>query len=50
MHARGTSSLARLMTLIAMGDVTSVYLALANGVDPTPVPVIERLKAALAGS
>ncbi len=49
-QARGTSTLARLMTLIAMGDATSVYLALANGVDPTPVPVIERLKAALAGS
>jgi len=49
-RAQGTSALARLMTLIAMGDVTSVYLALANGIDPTPVPVIERLKAALAGS
>lgn len=49
-HARGTSPLARLMTLIAMGDVTSVYLALESGVDPTPVQAIERLKAALAGS
>jgi glucose/mannose-6-phosphate isomerase len=49
-HARGTSALSRLMTLIAMGDVMSVYLALANDIDPTPVPVIERLKAALAGS
>ncbi len=49
-HAHGRSALARLMTLIATGDVTSVYLALANDVDPTPVPVIERLKAALAGS
>jgi len=49
-HARGMSTLSRLMTLIAMGDVTSVYLALASGVDPTPVQVIERLKAALAGS
>jgi glucose/mannose-6-phosphate isomerase len=49
-HAHGRSTLARLMTLIAMGDVTSVYLALANDVDPTPVQVIERLKAALAGA
>ena len=49
-HARGTSSLARLMSLIIVGDLTSVYLAIAHGVDPTPVPVIERLKAALAGS
>ena len=48
--ARGTSSLARLMSLISIGDLTSVYLAIGRGVDPTPVPVIERLKAALAGS
>jgi glucose/mannose-6-phosphate isomerase len=48
--ATGTSVLARLLSLVAFGDVTSVYLALARGVDPTPVLVIERLKAALAGS
>jgi len=41
---------ARLMSLIIVGDMTSVYLAIAHGVDPTPVPVIERLKATLAGS
>jgi glucose/mannose-6-phosphate isomerase len=44
----GTSPLAGLMSLIAEGDLTSVYLALARGVDPTPVGVIDRLKAALA--
>jgi glucose/mannose-6-phosphate isomerase len=49
-HARGASLLARLMSLIIVGDLTSVYLAIGRGVDPTPVPVIERLKAALAGS
>jgi glucose/mannose-6-phosphate isomerase len=38
------------MSLIMVGDLTSVYLAIGRGVDPTPVPVIERLKAALAGS
>ena len=48
--AAGSSALARLMTLIAHGDATSVYVALAHGVDPSPVVVIERLKAALAGS
>jgi glucose/mannose-6-phosphate isomerase len=48
--ARGTSSLARLMSLVSIGDLTSVYLAIGRGIDPTPVPVIERLKAALAGS
>ena len=49
-QARGTSTLARLLSLIIVGDLTSVYLAIGRGVDPTPVPVIERLKAALAGS
>jgi glucose/mannose-6-phosphate isomerase len=48
--ARGASELARLMSLVIVGDLTSVYLAIGRGVDPTPVPVIERLKAALAGS
>ncbi len=38
------------MSLVIVGDLTSVYLAIGRGVDPTPVPVIERLKAALAGS
>lgn len=49
-RAAGRSSLARLMSLIVVGDFTSVYLALRRGVDPTPVEVIERLKAALAGA
>ncbi|HEY7667383.1 MAG TPA: bifunctional phosphoglucose/phosphomannose isomerase [Actinomycetota bacterium] len=45
----GASPLAQLMSLIAVGDLTSVYVALAHAIDPTPVEVIERLKAALAG-
>lgn len=47
-HARGCSVLARMMTLIALGDFTSVYLAYLKRVDPTPVEVIDRLKKALA--
>lgn len=46
-HAR--SALARLLDLIARGDHVSTYLAIRRGVDPTPVDVIQRLKAALAG-
>lgn len=46
-HAR--SSLARLLDLITRGDHVSVYVAIRRGVDPTPVEVIQRLKAALAG-
>ena len=40
--------LASLLALIHVGDYASCYLALARGVDPTPVDVITRLKAALA--
>jgi glucose/mannose-6-phosphate isomerase len=46
-HAR--SALARLLDLITRGDHVSVYVAIRRGVDPTPVDVIQRLKAALAG-
>ena len=45
--ARGRSALARLLSLIAMGDLSSAYIAIRKGVDPTPVDVIQRLKAAL---
>ncbi len=44
----GRSALARLFSLIALGDFASTYLALRRGVDPTPVVAIDRLKAALA--
>jgi glucose/mannose-6-phosphate isomerase len=46
-HAR--SALGRLLDLIARGDHVSAYAAIRRGVDPTPVEVIQRLKAALAG-
>jgi glucose/mannose-6-phosphate isomerase len=46
--ASGRSALARLLSLIALGDAASAYVAIGRGVDPTPVEVIQRLKAALA--
>lgn len=46
----GHSALARLMSLVIVGDFASVYVGLHRGVDPTPVVVIDRLKAALAGA
>ncbi|MDI6870128.1 MAG: bifunctional phosphoglucose/phosphomannose isomerase [Bacillota bacterium] len=46
--SRGHSILARLFSLIYHGDFTSYYLALLNGVDPTPVKVIDYLKGELA--
>lgn len=45
--ATGRSSLARLVSLIALGDHVSAYVGIRRGVDPTPVDVITRLKAAL---
>jgi glucose/mannose-6-phosphate isomerase len=45
--AAGRSSLARLLSLITLGHHVSVYVGIRRGVDPTPVDVIQRLKAAL---
>jgi glucose/mannose-6-phosphate isomerase len=47
--ARGASRLARLFSLVQLGDYVSCYLAVLYGVDPTPVDAIEALKARLAG-
>lgn len=46
-HARGVGVLARLASAVQLGDLVSVYLAFLNGVDPTPIEPIERLKAEL---
>ncbi len=46
--ARGTGRLAQVLDLVHLGDWTSVYLALANDVDPGPIDAIAQLKAQLA--
>ncbi|MEO3822167.1 SIS domain-containing protein [Actinomadura sp. B10D3] len=48
LRAEGTHPLERIATLIALGDYVTVYLAIALGVDPTPVPAMEELKARIA--
>ena len=48
--ASGRSPLARLCSLVVLGDFTSTYAGLARGVDPTPIDAIAELKAALARS
>jgi glucose/mannose-6-phosphate isomerase len=45
---QGASLLQQLIAATAWGDYVSCYLALLAGIDPTPVPQIDRLKAALA--
>jgi glucose/mannose-6-phosphate isomerase len=42
--ARGDSALERVMSLVFLGDLVSVYLAALNGTDPTPVDLLERFK------
>ncbi len=46
--SEGNSRLARIFSLICLGDFTSYYLAILNNIDPTPVKVIDRLKKELA--
>lgn len=46
-HSQGAGPLARFFSLAVVGDVASVALAEAAGVDPTPVPTLERFKVML---
>ncbi len=46
--AGGNSTLANLWTTLHFGDYASFYLAMAYGVDPTPITVMEKLKLSLA--
>lgn len=43
-HARGEGRLARMLSLILVGDLASTYHAIARRVDPTPIPLIARVK------
>jgi len=47
--AEGKRPLARMMSMIILGDLVSIELAKLNSVDPTPVEVIENLKKELDG-
>ena len=47
--AEGKTPLARMMSMIILGDLVSIELAKLNNVDPTPVEVIENLKTELDG-
>jgi glucose/mannose-6-phosphate isomerase len=47
-RSRGEASVARVMSLVMLGDLVSVYLGVLGGHDPTPVDTIEDLKRRLA--
>ena len=49
-RSEGQSRLARILSLMYMSDWVSLYLAILNEVDPSPVGLIAKLKAALAAS
>ena len=49
-QAEGEGELAQLLDLILVGDVTSIQLALQEGVDPGPIPAQDQIKHALATS
>jgi glucose/mannose-6-phosphate isomerase len=46
-EGRGESALERVMSLVLLGDLVSVYLAALAGTNPTPIDVLDRFKAAL---
>jgi len=47
-QTRGQGAVERVMSLVLLGDLTSLYLAVLRGIDPTPVRVIDTLKSRLA--
>ena len=45
----GESRTERAVSLVLLGDLVSLYVAVLRGVDPMRVPVLDRLKSTLAG-
>lgn len=46
--AEGEGRLARLLSLVTLGDFYSIYAAIAAGIDPTPVAIIDLFKRRVA--
>jgi glucose/mannose-6-phosphate isomerase len=47
LETRGQTTIERVISLVLLGDLVSIYLATLRGVDPGPVKLIEQLKADL---
>jgi glucose/mannose-6-phosphate isomerase len=47
-EAHGEGKLAKMLSVMCIGDYTSVYLAIIQKKDPTPVKIIDRVKSELA--
>jgi glucose/mannose-6-phosphate isomerase len=48
LETRGQTSIERVISLVLLGDLVSIYLAALRGVDPGPVNALDELKAELA--
>ncbi len=48
LETRGQTTIERVISLVLLGDLVSIYLAALRGVDPGPVKAIDDLKAMLA--
>ena len=48
LETRGQTSIERVISLVLLGDLVSIYLATLRGVDPRPVAVIDELKEELS--
>src|SRR5438067_3270527 len=48
LETRGQTSIERVISLVLLGDLVSIYLAALRGVDPGPVNAIDELKEQLA--
>jgi glucose/mannose-6-phosphate isomerase len=46
-NLRGDSAIKQMLWGSILADFVSIYVAILNGVDPTPVPIIEKLKTEL---
>jgi glucose/mannose-6-phosphate isomerase len=50
LQTRGETRTARVISMVALGDLVAMYLAVLRGVDPAAAPAIDRLKRELASA
>jgi glucose/mannose-6-phosphate isomerase len=43
-NAQGETKIAQLLGTILLGDYVSAYIGILNGINPTPVELVEKLK------
>ena len=46
----GETRIERLISMVLLGDLVSLYMAVLRGIDPTDIAAMEELKSALAGT